>query len=79
MGIRLKFNLILIAVFLGGFGIAGGISHELLTHNARQEILRNARLMMETSLAIRGYTPTTNGSAAVAGLGGSFGYYTLAE
>ncbi|MBI2291941.1 MAG: DUF3365 domain-containing protein [Betaproteobacteria bacterium] len=56
MGIRLKFNLILIAVFLGGFGIAGGISHELLTHNARQEILRNARLMMETSLAIRGYT-----------------------
>ncbi|MEX2121566.1 MAG: site-specific DNA-methyltransferase [Pirellulales bacterium] len=30
-------------------------------------------------LAIRGYTPTTNGSAAVAGLGGSFGYYTLAE
>lgn len=56
MGIRLKFNLILAAVFLGGFAIAGWISHELLQRNAREEILRNARLMMETSLAIRGYT-----------------------
>lgn len=56
MGIRLKFNLILVAVFLGGFAIAGWISHELLQRNAREEILRNARLMMETALAIRGYT-----------------------
>ena len=56
MRIRLKFNLVLIAVFLGGFAVAGWISHELLQRNAREEILRNARLMMETSLAIRGYT-----------------------
>jgi HAMP domain-containing protein len=56
MGIRLKFNLVLIAVFLLGFAIAGWTSHELLQRNARDEILRNARLMMDTSLAIRGYT-----------------------
>jgi HAMP domain-containing protein len=56
MGIRLKFNLVLIAVFLLGFAVAGWTSHELLQRNARDEILRNARLMMDTSLAIRGYT-----------------------
>ena len=56
MGIRLKFNLVLIAVFLLGFAIAGWTSHELLQRNARDEILRNARLIMDTSLAIRGYT-----------------------
>ena len=56
MGIRLKFNLVLIAVFLLGFAVAGWTSHELLQRNARDEILRNARLIMDTSLAIRGYT-----------------------
>jgi HAMP domain-containing protein len=56
MGIRLKFNLVLIAVFLLGFAVAGWTSRELLQQNARDEILRNARLMMDTSLAIRGYT-----------------------
>ncbi|MGZ5092683.1 MAG: c-type heme family protein [Burkholderiales bacterium] len=56
MGIRLKFNLVLTAVFLVGFVIAGWMSYELLQRNARDEILRNARLMIDTSLAIRGYT-----------------------
>ena len=56
MGIRLKFNLVLIVVFLAGFAGAGWVSYELLQRNARDEILRNARLMMETALAIRGYT-----------------------
>jgi protein-histidine pros-kinase len=56
MGIRLKFNLVLTAVFLVGFAIAGWTSYELLQRNARDEILRNARLLMDTSLAIRGYT-----------------------
>lgn len=56
MGIRLKFNLVLVGVFLAGFAAAGWTSYELLHRNAREEILRNARLMMETALAIRGYT-----------------------
>ncbi len=56
MGLRLKFNLILFLVFLVGFGVTGWVSHELLQRNARDEIVRNAGLMMEAALAIRGYT-----------------------
>jgi protein-histidine pros-kinase len=56
MGLRLKFNLVHIAVFLAGFAVAGWTSYELLQRNARGEIVRNARVMMEAALAIRGYT-----------------------
>lgn len=56
MGLRLKFNLALILVFLLGVTIAGWSSHGLLHRNARAEALRNARLLMETALAVRGYT-----------------------
>jgi len=56
MGLRMKFNLVLLAVFLMGFGVTGWISYELLQRNARDEVVRNAELMMETALAIRGYT-----------------------
>jgi protein-histidine pros-kinase len=56
MGLRLKFNLVLIVVFLAGFAAAGVISRQLLQENAREEILRNARLMMDTALAVRAYT-----------------------
>jgi len=56
MGLRLKFNLILFLVFVMGFGVTGWISNELLQRNARDEIVRNAGLMMEAALAIRGYT-----------------------
>lgn len=58
MGLRLKFNLVLIAVFLIGFAAAGLISRELLQANARDEVVRNARLMMEAALAARSYTVT---------------------
>ncbi|HJR49606.1 MAG TPA: DUF3365 domain-containing protein [Gemmatimonadales bacterium] len=56
MGLRLKFNLVLLLVFLVGLGIAGWISRDLLIRNARDEVARNAGLMMETALAVRGYT-----------------------
>jgi protein-histidine pros-kinase len=56
MGLRLKFNLVLIAVFLVGFAAAGFISRQLLQENARDEVVRNARLMMDTALAVRAYT-----------------------
>lgn len=56
MGLRLKFNLVLVLVFLVGIAVAGLSSYQLLQHNARTETLRNARLQMETALAIRGYT-----------------------
>jgi HAMP domain-containing protein len=56
MGLRLKFNLVLIVVFLAGFGAAGYLSRQLLQDNAREEVLRNARLMMDTALSVRAYT-----------------------
>jgi len=56
MGLRLKFNLVLITVFLLGFSAASLISRELLQENARDEVVRNARLMMDTALAVRQYT-----------------------
>jgi HAMP domain-containing protein len=56
MGLRLKFNLVLVLVFFAGFMAAGLISRQLLQDNARDEVLRNARLMMDTALAVRAYT-----------------------
>ncbi len=56
MGLRLKFNLVLIVVFLAGFAAAGVLSRQLLQANARDEVLRNARLLMDTALAVRAYT-----------------------
>ncbi|HEX2830714.1 MAG TPA: DUF3365 domain-containing protein [Burkholderiales bacterium] len=56
MGLRLKFNIVLVLVFFLGFVVAGWISYELLQRNARGEIVRNARVMMEAALAIRGFT-----------------------
>jgi len=56
MGLRLKFNLVLIAVFIAGLGVTGFISYELLHKNARDEVLRNAGVMMEASLSMRNYT-----------------------
>jgi methyl-accepting chemotaxis protein len=56
MGLRLKFNLVLLLVFLVGLAVAGWISRDVLIWNAREEVARNAGLMMETALAVRGYT-----------------------
>ena len=56
MGLRLKFNLVLLVVFILGLGVSAYISHSLLVRNAREEVTRNAGLMMEAALAIRGYT-----------------------
>src|SRR5262245_54562673 len=56
MGLRLKFNLMLIAVFLLGLGVSGYISYQLLHKNAREEVLRNAGVMLQASLAMRHYT-----------------------
>jgi protein-histidine pros-kinase len=56
MGLRLKFNLVLLAVFALGFAVSGIISWNLLHRNARDEVVRNAELLMEAALAVRGYT-----------------------
>lgn len=56
MGLRLKFNLVLLLVFAVGLAVSGYISHELLHRNARDEVLRNAGVMMEAALSARAYT-----------------------
>jgi hypothetical protein len=56
MGLRLKFNLVLIVVFVIGLGVAGFMSYQLLHKNAQDEVLRNAGVMMEAALSMRGYT-----------------------
>jgi methyl-accepting chemotaxis protein len=56
MGLRLKFNLVLLAVFGLGLLASGYLSYTLLERNARDEVSRNAGLMMEAALAIRSYT-----------------------
>jgi len=56
MGLRLKFNLVLLVVFVLGLGVTAYVSWGLLERNARDEVVRNANLMMEAALAIRAYT-----------------------
>jgi HAMP domain-containing protein len=56
MGLRLKFNLVLFFVFLAGLGVSGSISYKLLHDTARDEVLRNAGVMMEAALSMRAYT-----------------------
>lgn len=56
MGLRLKFNLVLLVVFLAGLGVSGYISYDLLHKTARQDVLSNAGVMMEAALSMRAYT-----------------------
>jgi protein-histidine pros-kinase len=56
-----KFNLVFIVVFLIGLAAAATVSHQLLQRNAREEIVQNARLLMESALATRSYTSTQVG------------------
>ena len=51
-----KFNLVLLGIFILGFLTAGYVSYRALQENARDEILQNARLMMEAALSSRNYT-----------------------
>src|SRR5262249_50737421 len=56
MGLRLKFNLVLLVMFVFGLAVTAYVSWGLLERNARGEVVRNADLMMEAALAIRAYT-----------------------
>lgn len=56
MSLFVKFNLILILVFAVALVPAAYLSNQLLQTNARTQVVQNARLMMQTALATRGYT-----------------------
>jgi protein-histidine pros-kinase len=53
-----KFNLALLVLFASGFALSGYVSYRVLQANARDEILQNARVMMEAALSARAYTIT---------------------
>ena len=56
MKLIVKFNLVLLLIFAVGFLATGYVSNRLLQRNAREEVLENARIMMEAALAVRSYT-----------------------
>lgn len=58
MKLIVKFNLVLFLVFAIAFLTVGYVSSRLLRRNAKEEILENARIMMEAALAVRTYTNT---------------------
>lgn len=56
MKLLAKFNLAFIGVFGCGMAVAGFLSYRFLEQNARDQVLRQAGLMMETAQASRSYT-----------------------
>ncbi len=56
MKLIIKFNLVLLLIFAVGFMATAYVSNRLLQRNAQEEVLENARIMMEAALAVRGYT-----------------------
>jgi HAMP domain-containing protein len=58
MKLLLKFNLVFIGVFLLGWIATGHITRQLLERHAQQEVVQQARFMLEKALAVRAYTST---------------------
>ena len=58
MKLVVKFNLVFVVVFLLGFAASGYLANEVLQKNAREEIVQNARIMLEAASAVRNYTNT---------------------
>ncbi|MBK9361148.1 MAG: DUF3365 domain-containing protein [Rubrivivax sp.] len=56
MKLLVKFNLIYIIVMALGVGVSGYLTRTLLVGNAQEEVLNNARLLIEKANAVRGYT-----------------------
>lgn len=56
MKLIVKFNLVLLLVFVLGMLVTAYESRELLQANARAEIRENARILMDSALAVRKYT-----------------------
>jgi protein-histidine pros-kinase len=56
MGLKAKFNLVMLAAFVVGLALAAGLSWRIVHENARREVLQEANIMMAEALAIRDYT-----------------------
>jgi HAMP domain-containing protein len=51
-----KFTLVFVVVFGIGFALAAYLAHGFLQRNATDEVIQNAKLMMQTALSMRNYT-----------------------
>ncbi len=58
MKLWVKFNLILLSVFSAGLASTGLLSYRVLEENAREEVLQNARIMIDGAKAAASYTVT---------------------
>jgi HAMP domain-containing protein len=58
MKLLAKFNLIFCLVFGAGLVVAAWLAYRFLEQDAKQTIIQQARLMMESTLATRNYTST---------------------
>jgi protein-histidine pros-kinase len=56
MKLLLKFNLVLLILFAIGILATAQISRDLLQRNAREEVYENAKLLIDSALAVRNYT-----------------------
>ena len=56
MGLRTKFNLVMITAFVIGLAIATFLGWEITSEEAKRQMLNEATLIMRTGTAIRGYT-----------------------
>ena len=56
MGLKAKFNLVMLLAFLAGLALAAGLSWQIAHQNARREVLQQAAVMMAEATAIRDYT-----------------------
>jgi protein-histidine pros-kinase len=56
MGLKAKFNLVLLAAFAVGLALAAGLSWRIVHDNARHEVLQEAAIMMAQASAVRDYT-----------------------
>lgn len=56
MGLRIKFNLVLLLAFVMGLVLAAYMSNRILKDNAREEVIQISRIMMESALGARAYS-----------------------
>jgi protein-histidine pros-kinase len=56
VGLRTKFNLILISAFVIGLAVATLIAWQVTAEEAKRQMLNEANLMMRSGTAVRGYT-----------------------
>jgi HAMP domain-containing protein len=56
MGLKAKFNIVMLAAFVVGLGLVALYSWSMMQEAARRQVLQDAQLMIDQASAVRGYT-----------------------